>query len=200
MKTFIEIGAADFDTMLDTSMNWRGVICEPHPVFYKRLIQKCTNPNITILDLAVSDKNGQGTMEFPTEKYINETENNEEEFWTRGVGGFRIPGFSHKLDNARNAYNRDESYVEERTVYTISLDQLVANFGITQLDFLKIDTEGHDVVILEGYSWRIKPTFIKCEHGRHNNPDILTERMEKVLTDQGYKYWIEDWDIYGVLM
>ena len=68
MKTFIEIGAADFDTMINAD-NWRGIICEPHPVFYQRLKKKCQNPNITILETAVSDRHGEGVMYFPTEEY-----------------------------------------------------------------------------------------------------------------------------------
>ena len=39
MKTFIEIGAADFDTMINAD-NWRGIICEPHPVFYRAFEEK----------------------------------------------------------------------------------------------------------------------------------------------------------------
>ena len=96
MKTFIEIGAADFDTMINAD-NWRGIICEPHPVFYERLKKKCENPNITILETAISDRHGEGVMYFPTEEYIDMTEGDELTEWTRGAGGFRIPGFNHKL-------------------------------------------------------------------------------------------------------
>ena len=199
MKTFIEIGAADFDTMINAD-NWRGIICEPHPVFYQRLKKKCQNPNITILETAVSDRHGEDIMYFPTEEYINMTEGDELTEWTRGAGGFRIPGFNHKLDNALARYNHDESMTMEKMVQMISLTQLVQNFGITELDYLKIDAEGHDVVILEGYDWKVKPKFLKCEHGRNNNPDIITDRIVKVLEEQGYKYWIEQWDIYAVWM
>ena len=64
----------------------------------------------------------------------------------------------------------------EKMVQMISLTQLVQNFGITELDYLKIDAEGHDVVILEGYDWKVKPKFLKCEHGRNNDLMQMTVR------------------------
>ena len=200
MKTFIEIGAADFDTMLDAH-NWQGVICEPHPVFYKRLKEKCTNPNIQILDVAVSNHIGTAQMYIPTEEYINRTENNPEQYWTRGVGTLGTPGFTEKLDNAIESYGldqtRDTAYIE---VQTSTLNQIVSNMNYNRIDFLKIDTEGHDLTILENYNWRVRPTFIKCEHGKHNTPDLITDRIVNILEENGYKCWAEEWDIYAVWM
>jgi len=199
MRTFIEIGAADFDTMLDAK-GWRGIICEPHPVFYNKLKQQCTNPHIEILEVAVSTKLGTSTMYFPTEEYLNFTEGDSRTEWTRGAGGFRIPGWTHKLDNALEEYGHDQKYTMDLEVKTTTLDELVEQHCYNHIDFLKIDTEGHDADILEAYSWRIKPTFIKCEHGKHNKPDVITQRITDILDTQGYKYWIEDWDVYAVWM
>lgn len=199
MKTFIEIGVADFDNMLDAK-NWRGVVCEPHPYFYSKLKESCTNPHVIVLDVAISDSIGLAEMYVPTEQYIKRTENNEEEYWTRGIGTIVPAGGAHtKLDNAIRAYGLEKSEVAETiSIKTTTLDSIVNTFNYDTIDFLKIDAEGHDLVILETYSWRVKPLFIKCEHGEPKNPGVTTQRMLKVLESQGYKCWVEDWDIYAV--
>ena len=45
-----------------------------------------------------------------------------------------------------------------------TLDNLLAEQGIGQVDFLKIDTEGHDLFVLKGFPFsRVKPDVILCE-------------------------------------
>lgn len=202
MKTFIEIGAADFDSMFNAK-NWRGIICEPHPYFYNKLTQSSQNPNITILDVAVGSKSGVAEMYVPTKEYIEAVENNEEQNWARGVGSV-IPhptGAQPKLKNAIQTYNLNEEEVAQTiSVKMTTLDAIVSTFGYDTIDFLKIDAEGYDVVIIENYSWKVKPTFIKCEHGQPKNPAERTQKMLKILKDQGYKCWLEEWDIYAIWM
>ena len=64
---------------------------------------------------------------------------------------------------------------------------------ITRIDYLKLDTEGHEMDIFSAYDWRVLPTFIKLEH--HHIDDI---KMKKMLEERGYIVYTEGRDIYAV--
>jgi hypothetical protein len=64
----------------------------------------------------------------------------------------------------------------------------------SEIDFMKVDVEGHENNIFGAYSFRIKPTFLKIEH-KHVDDRILG----KYLTDAGYTIWVERDDIYAVI-
>ena len=64
---------------------------------------------------------------------------------------------------------------------------------ITHIDYLKLDTEGHEMDIFSAYDWRVLPTFIKLEH--HHIDDI---KMKKMLEERGYIVYTEGRDIYAV--
>ena len=62
----------------------------------------------------------------------------------------------------------------------MSFDTLLSTTGITQIDYLKIDTEGYDGKILQAFPWRkIKPAYIKFE-SKHIDvrPILLLLEME----------------------
>lgn len=56
----------------------------------------------------------------------------------------------------------------------VTLGQYVTDKSIKEIDFLKIDTEGHDLFVLIGaYNWRNTIKYIQYEHwGEHNNKMI----------------------------
>ena len=50
------------------------------------------------------------------------------------------------------------------TVETIRLDNYMKSKDVNHINFLKIDTEGHDFFVLKGYPWDLdKPDVIECE-------------------------------------
>jgi hypothetical protein len=69
--------------------------------------------------------------------------------------------------------------------------------NINHVNFLKIDTEGHDYFVLQSYPWDLdKPDVIKCEF-----EDLKTEiklnytwkDMAEYLYKLGYKIIISEW-------
>ena len=62
------------------------------------------------------------------------------------------------------------------------------------VDFLKIDAEGHELNILMGYSFILKPRFIKIEH-KHVDDILLCSKLK----ENGYLVWTEKDDIYGLI-
>ena len=59
-KFFVEIGAANFDTLLPLAqMGWSGIVVEPVPRLYEECKRMFANYDVTVVQTAVSDYNGE---------------------------------------------------------------------------------------------------------------------------------------------
>ena len=76
----------------------------------------------------------------------------------------------------------------------MTLDMLIDNYkhkGFEKIDYLKIDAEGHETNILDAYSWKIKPSFIKIIES--NNITVVLDvgsnsgQFAKILREYNYK-------------
>lgn len=83
---------------------------------------------------------------------------------------------------------------------SISLQNLVADLGLTRIDVLALDIEGMEQDLLRGYDWRIKPDFmaIECHYDKERTEQFITE-----IENQGYKAVLVEpsnydstWDCY----
>ena len=202
MKTFLEIGVADFDTLIPLAKEgWRGIICEPHPVHVERLKKECEGLLVEIIPNAI----GAGDdLEFlsPSRQWIEEIDAGnwgEQARWIKGISSFAREGLVTALENQVSSNNLNpDLYLDRTTIPTVLLDDVLKDY--THIDFFKCDTEGHELHILENYSWRIKPTFIKIEHRRMDGQwDRVTEPLRDLLLSKGYHLWQEHDDFYGVL-
>jgi len=191
LKTFIEIGTCDFDTNLPliASGEWRGVMCEPVQKFYSSLFEKSLKIphrcNLAIENVAVSDRDGSVEMAVANE---------HSEEWTRGISHVVSENHLGAMLSKEPLNIEKGRFEEQKTIVPCyTLDTLIKIHRMDFIDFLKIDTEGHELTILENYSWKIKPKFIKCEH-KHTD-DI---RMKKILESHGYIVNVELDDIYAI--
>lgn len=88
------------------------------------------------------------------------------------------------------------SHQQAQTVNLVSLTDYFRNRDLAPVDFLKIDTEGHDLFVLRGYPWhRAKPRVIECEF-----EDAKTEalgyrfgEMADFLVAKGYQVYVSEW-------
>ena len=77
-----------------------------------------------------------------------------------------------------------------------TLESFVESENLTSIDFLKIDTEGHDLAVLKGVPWgQVRPEVILCEYEDrktlplgHNVNDIAN-----YLVDLGYVVFVSEW-------
>ena len=109
--------------------NGRVISFEPVPVTFSLLasnVQFFNHQNVTLINTAISDK----------------TE----------IVGFSIPKFSTKLKNYYEAHIESLS-TSSLSVLSISIDSLHMNQKIT---LVKIDTEGHELFVIEGMKNLIK--------------------------------------------
>ena len=81
------------------------------------------------------------------------------------------------------------------TVPTLTYSDLISMCNITQVDYLKIDTEGHDYEILKMVDLRgpLRPKYIKIEH-KHSSFDAIVGH----LSTHGYHCEVWPWDIIAI--
>ena len=89
-----------------------------------------------------------------------------------------------------------ETHEECATVATISLSDFMTEEKMKRVDFLKIDCEGCDILVLKGFPWhKLKPQVIICEFednksGLENNTYI---DLGNYLVQNGYSVYVSEW-------
>jgi len=190
MKNFIEIGSCDFDTNLELirTGNWSGILVEPADTYFDNLKKEAMDmphsKNVILENVVISDYDGE--IDFACVKPRSD--------WTRGISS--VVDANHegeRMFDIVGGTNRQfiESIVKKPC---ITLDTLLNKHNITHIDYLKIDTEGHELNIIKSYSWKIKPTFIKLEHSHIDNL-----YCESLLKDLGYLVYREANDLYAII-
>lgn len=191
MKTFIEIGSCDFDTNLPLieSGEWKGIMCEPAPIYFGSLKKQAKSikhyENLILENIAISDYNGK--VDFAVAR--NNLAPNDS--WQRGISS--IVSDHHTGERLFDYHANKNLIAETIEVPCLTLDDLIHKHKIESIDYLKIDAEGHEMNIIDAYSWDIKPTFIKLEHTHID--DIY---MATLLQDKGYIVYTEQRDIYAI--
>jgi sulfotransferase len=156
---FIEIGTSNFDTFIEKVDNTvRGISIEPLAFYLDQLPNR---ENITKINAALSDKDGIADIYYIDPVKIQELE---------------LPGFisgSNSINQPHqftiNVIGQElyDSLISIKKVPTITWNTLINSYGIQGIGYLKIDTEGHDHVVLEGY--------LKACDG---NPNLLAHTIE----------------------
>lgn len=83
----------------------------------------------------------------------------------------------------------NNSQVPSYEVDTITLKDFVIDNDISAIDFLKIDVEGYDLMVLEGFDFsKFKPRVIMCEFEDKKTVllDYTVKDMGNFLIEQGY--------------
>jgi FkbM family methyltransferase len=172
MRTFLEIGSCDFDTLnFLADHNWRGAIVEPMKKYLNRLERK---EGVLYLNYAIDNQEGFQTIyEYPDE----------------------VTSLDKDYTGMSSFYKRSDNMLEH-IVPTITYLTLLAICEFTEIDYLKIDTEGHDEIILEQVlDYHILPQQIKVEHKYCNRP-----RMIEMLKAKGYSVNVLEQDLFATLL
>ena len=181
VKTFVEIGVSDFNTLEKLVDNgWEGYFVEP----VKRYANKLRTKGYTnVSECAISSYNGDLKM------YQSKEQTDEDMLWINGI--------SHAVDQKGTKLlelENNTDYVEDIIIVPCyTLDEYFSVNNITKVDYLKLDVEGHETDIMQAYNWSVYPTFIKLEHFHIN--DIL---MRELLESKGYIVTTEERDMYAV--
>ena len=117
-----------------------------------------------------------------------------------GASGIKTPNyenldFKYKLNmtskEIKNSFN--ESFVIKKTINvpSISIDQLMSDFDITHIDYLKIDVEGNEYEVLESVSEISKKvSLIRVEvcFLQFRNSQKLFDDVFKLLINAGFSF------------
>jgi FkbM family methyltransferase len=163
---FVEFGATDGiklsnTFLLEKDFGWIGILCEPAKVWHSDL----TSNRSSSIDTRCVSSDSNSVVDF--------AEAPEAELST--MFEFR--------DQDSHINSRKESSVYQ--VKTVSLrDLLITHNAPTKIDFLSIDTEGSEYLILKDFDFtEYKFGLICVEHNHTPN----RERIYQLLTANGYK-------------
>tara|TARA_R110000796_G_scaffold202696_2_gene318976 strand:- start:1713 stop:2261 length:549 start_codon:yes stop_codon:yes gene_type:complete len=180
MKTFLEIGSCDFDTLSYLShYGWRGIILEPIPTYFNNLKFE---ENIHYINAAIYPTDGVTTMTCAEDDVVDR---------------------DHDFAGMSSVYNNTNPLLTKKVeVKTICFETLFKVTNITEIDYLKIDTEGYDGEVLQMFPWDIcKPKYIKFEsvhlHSQGPSPIFLEDTL-KLVRSHGYHIEMGATDTYAI--
>lgn len=197
---FLEIGTSDFDTCVQNSPpDARGLSVEPVRMYLDRLPDK---PGVTKVHQAVSDHNGTIDVYYVTGDTIAQYGLPD---WCRGCNAVNQP---HRLvvEQLRAHVPKQEHaapptsdspyadvlpFFQVDTVRVTDFETLTTEHNVRAIDFLKIDTEGHDCTIMKSVlraclrNRELFPRKIKFETNEHSEP-AQVDAVVAAFTTEGY--------------
>jgi len=154
---FVEIGTSDFLTLAEHILdNETGISIEPISYYLDRLPDK---PNVHKANYAMSNKMGSTIIYYVKPEDITKY---NLPWWVRGCNSINAP---HPTVKSLLGEMHDDIITVEN-VTLANWDFICNRYNITGIKLLKIDTEGHDAIILEDY-------FEYCE----KHPNVLADEI-----------------------
>jgi FkbM family methyltransferase len=149
---------------------WRVIAIEPDPDRKKqaRLEQLASTKNVTIYQVAISDKPGQ-----------------EVNFYS-----------SSESDGISSMHAFCKSHEPIATVKTESLENISRKEDLKAIDFLKVDAEGFDFQVLKSHDWNHTHGIVLCEfEDNKTEPLGYTYReLGDFLEEKGYHVYLSEWE------
>lgn len=169
---FVEIGTSDFDTQIQICPDdHAGLSIDPMTHLLERLPDK---PRVHKVNCAVSAVDGAATIYYIP---LDTIQAHGLPQWVRGCNSI---GQIHK-DFVANGI---EHLVASKVVPLRTLNSIFGEFDVTSIDFLKIDTEGHDYIILASYFEQpVRAKYVEFEH-MHDSEEARA--MVRTMEQKGY--------------
>ena len=192
---FVKVGANDGltgdpcgDHFL-TNTHWTGLLIEPVPHLADQLrLNYADRSRFTINQVAVGRT--PGTAVFYCVSDDAKRLNPDLPSWCDQLGSF----------DRRHIINHDarlEPFIRAMEVPVEPLQQILERHGFTDIDFLQIDTEGHDLQVLHSVDLgAMAPLGIWVEY-KHLSAEDQSE-LRSYLEHHGYEVWVADGDYFAV--
>ena len=166
----VEIGTCDFGIQATLPQVRTGLCVEPIK-YYLDKIEYGDKPGIKKIQCAISNANGTCSIYYITPDVIERMGFPD---WFRGCNSINKyhPTVVRVIEERKlKPYQYISSYiVQKKTLY-----QLLENEGVKQIYMLKIDTEGHDCIILDKYLDDIQGQNSRLPYVLYFETNILTE-------------------------
>ena len=177
-KFFIEIGSCNFGTLNHlASHGWEGIIVEPIAKYLNDIERM---PGVQYVNKAIDTTSSKRTMFV----YKDDICKNDRDF--SGMSCFE-----------EYVIGSNSAFIDTVDVLNRTYDALMLECHVKRIDFLKIDTEGHDWAILQmvNYEGALRPQIIKAET-KHLGAN--KELAVKFLEDRHYLVYQERDDLYAI--
>ena len=152
---YIELGALDGILYSNTkffedSLNWSGILIEPHPDKFKKL--QINRPNNFLFNNLVSCH--KEPLEF---RYFVDCH--------AAVSGVENTLSQHHFDTYFESNSEWNKSLPQNKIFIkpISLTGIVKSTGLTHIDFLSLDVEGHEYEVLKSWDFSIPIDVILIE-------------------------------------
>jgi len=174
-RTMIDVGAFFGGTCKPfVTSNWRVLAIEPDPVKHEKLRAVSTTPDFSVLTCAVADPASAGrTLSFYTSP--------------------ESPGISSLLP-----FRDTHSVATQVPVRTLA--DVMDEHRITQVDYLKVDAEGYDLKVLQGFPWHRFTSdhlplavMAEFEDAKTTKLNTTTHDLGCFLVQLGYTVFISEW-------
>jgi FkbM family methyltransferase len=174
--TYIELGALDGILYSNTkffedSLNWKGILIEPHPEKFKLLKQN--RPNNFLFNDLVSCYDDEVTFKYFVDGHA-------------AVSGVESTLSQHHYDVY---YNNTDNNIFPQSCMLMkpkSLTEIVKSTNVTHIDFLSLDVEGHEYEVLKSWDFSIPIDVILIETlGVQPERDQL---CREILLSNNYKF------------
>ena len=186
---FIEIGTSDFETLIQTTSGLLGLSIEPIKLYLDRLPN---NPHVIKVNSAISDKNGVTDVFWFDPNDIIEYELPQ---YIKGCNSIIRP---HITTSSILQKENLEFLLKQTSCEMMTWETLIKRYDVESVDTLKIDTEGHDCVILNNildFNGGVLPRKILFEGNELTNSKFI-EKTIKRLETVGYKLiFNNNWDV-----
>lgn len=190
---FVEVGATNGITLsnsyiLETRLHWQGIVVEPARTWHTKLSE---NRQCLIDTRCVTDKSQQ-MVDFL------ETGISTPLFQNSSPALSSIASFADSGDWAADIRRANSKRYE---VPTVSFDDLLAQHGAPHnIGYLSLDTEGSELMILQGHNFASRRIAIVTVE--HNFNEIKRRSIYELMTKHGYSRVHTDisrWDDWYVL-
>ena len=158
---FVEIGAHDGvsfsnSKFLDSKVNWQGICIEANPIVFESLIKN--RPSCRCLNVAVSNVDGEASFQLNTG-------------YTEMLSGLISSYSSKHKKRIEKELKKYGGSAEVHAIQSLTLETIVANERIGEIDILMIDVEGSEFSILKAIDFeRIKVNSILVERNYSSRP------------------------------
>lgn len=136
---------------------------EPNP-HCNRVIRASRRPNLTLHDVALSDREGSSMLTVPV------------------IEGEMATALGSLTGRANGSRHASHAAVGSST-FTVRLRTL-DSYGFEEVDLIKVDVEGHELEVIEGARetiMRCRPTLMIEIEQRHHQQYTLAEIFERIL-------------------
>ena len=178
---FLQIGAFDgvsgdpIAPLIRADPRWSGILVEPQPEVFERLVRNCRGfeDRLKPVRCAISNTSGEATIYSVS----------AEEMKRRGFDAWA--GEVASFDRQHVLKHFSEVSVTETQVAVLTVDALAEQNGLTEIDVIVMDVEGHERPIIDSIDWdRWRVRACVYEH-KHLGPEDA-QHLRQLLQSQGF--------------